>query len=128
LRVLRRVEMVVARAAPPEEVFAAVAAEVGRLLSADVTVLARYDWGGGVTVLGAWSGTGASVPVPDTRASLSGLDTATLVFRTRRSARIDDNADTSGAPDDIARGRGCARPSAFRSVSRAGSGASGFAA
>ena len=40
---LRRVAMLVARAAPPEEVFAAVTAEVGRVLSADITVLARYD-------------------------------------------------------------------------------------
>ncbi|HEY4603966.1 MAG TPA: hypothetical protein VIH08_06475, partial [Blastococcus sp.] len=32
-----------ARAAPAEEVFAAVTAEVGRLLAVDVTGLARYD-------------------------------------------------------------------------------------
>jgi len=42
---LRRVATVVARAAPPEEVFAAVVAEAGGLLSADHTSLIRYDLG-----------------------------------------------------------------------------------
>lgn len=50
------------RAAPPGEVFAPVAAEIGLLPSADVTALVGYDQGGVVTVLGAWSGTGAAVP------------------------------------------------------------------
>ena len=45
---LRRVAVLVARAAPPEEVFAAVAAEVGRLLARDVT-LSRYDPDGAIT-------------------------------------------------------------------------------
>ena len=40
---LRRVATLVARAAPPREVFAAVAAEAGRLLAADFAVLVRYD-------------------------------------------------------------------------------------
>ncbi|MDQ1512692.1 MAG: hypothetical protein QOC59_534, partial [Microbacteriaceae bacterium] len=40
---LRRVATLVARAAPPEEVFAAVTAEVGGVLSADATILSRYD-------------------------------------------------------------------------------------
>ena len=38
---LRRVATLVARAVPPDEVFAAVAAAVGRVLRADVTVLSR---------------------------------------------------------------------------------------
>ena len=44
---LRRVALLVARAAPPEEVFAAVAAEAGRLLDSDLTVMGRYDADGG---------------------------------------------------------------------------------
>ena len=40
---LRRVATLVARAAPPREVFAAVAKEVGRLLAADFAILVRYD-------------------------------------------------------------------------------------
>src|SRR5205807_9797436 len=43
---LRRVAVLVARAAPPDEVFAAVAAEAGRLLGAEFTVLSRYDTDG----------------------------------------------------------------------------------
>ena len=40
---LRRVATLVARAAPPEEVFAAVAAEAGQLLGCESTLLCRYD-------------------------------------------------------------------------------------
>ena len=40
---LRRVATLVARGAPPAEVFAAVAEEVGRVLQADRTFLARYN-------------------------------------------------------------------------------------
>ena len=100
---LRRVATLVAGGAPPADVFAAVAEEVGRLLSADLTIVGRYDDPGVVTVLGAWSGTGAAVPVPDTRARLGGQNTATLVFRTRRPARIDDYADASGPLADFGR-------------------------
>ena len=56
---LRRVATLVARAAPPEEVFAAVTAEAGRLLDADLAVLTRYDPDGTEILLGAWAGTGA---------------------------------------------------------------------
>ena len=43
---LRRVATLVARAAAPEEVFAAVAAEAGQVLGADVTGISRYDQDG----------------------------------------------------------------------------------
>jgi GAF domain-containing protein len=52
---LRRVATLVARAAPPEEVFATVTAEVGCVLSADVTALSRYDPDGTATVVAGWS-------------------------------------------------------------------------
>ena len=42
---LRRVATLVAQAAPPEEVLAAVTEEAGRLLNADYTVMSRYDPG-----------------------------------------------------------------------------------
>ena len=60
---LRRVATLVARAAPWEEVFAAVAAEAGRLLSADATLMSRYDPDDAATIVGAWTSTGA-VPAP----------------------------------------------------------------
>jgi GAF domain-containing protein len=94
---LRRVATLVAGGAPPEEVFSAVAAEAGLLLGADLTGVARYDPGGAVTVVGAWRSTGAAVPFAvGTRTSLGGHNLATLVFRTRRPARIDDYRQATG--------------------------------
>jgi signal transduction histidine kinase len=104
---LRRVATLVARAAPPEEVFAAVAAEAGRVLHADVTALGRYGSDGAQTVVGAWAGTGATAPFSiGTRVELGGRNMATLVFETGRPARVDDYADTTGVAADLARERG----------------------
>jgi signal transduction histidine kinase len=104
---LRRVATLVARAAPPEEVFAAVTAEVGRVLSTDVAGMSRYDPDGAATVVGAWTSTGAALPVPgSTRLSPGGRNVTTLVFETGRPARIDDYADASGPAADLAREEG----------------------
>jgi signal transduction histidine kinase len=102
---LRRVATLVARGAPPEEVFDAVAAEAGRVLPAAITVLARYDPDGATVVtVGTWSGTG-TVPAPvGTRTDLGGRNVSTLVFETGRPARIDDYADFSGPLGNVARG------------------------
>jgi signal transduction histidine kinase len=100
---LRRVATLVARAARPEEVFAAVAAEVGRLLEVDYTGLGRYEPDGAVTFVGMWSSTGATLPVPSgTRVDLGGRNATTLVFQTGRPAR-DDVADFTGPVVDLAR-------------------------
>ncbi|HEY7260681.1 MAG TPA: GAF domain-containing sensor histidine kinase [Trebonia sp.] len=92
LAALRRVAVLVAGGAPPEEVFAAVAAEAGRLLGTDLTTVSRYAPDGVVTVLGAWSSTGAAMPLSSvgTRISAGGQNLATLVFQTRQPVRIDD--------------------------------------
>jgi signal transduction histidine kinase len=60
---LRRVAVLVARAAPPGEVFAAVTEEAGRLLGADHAMLSRYDPGGAVSVMASWSSVGAGTPL-----------------------------------------------------------------
>jgi signal transduction histidine kinase len=100
---LRRVATLVARAAPPAEVFAAVTAEAGRLLGTDHTILYRYDPDGGATAVGAWNRTGATGPVPvGSRLSLGGRNVTTLVFRAGRPARLDDYADASGPAADLA--------------------------
>ena len=99
---LRRVATLVARAAPPPEVFAAVTEEAGRLLGADYTTMARYDPDGTRTVVAAWSSTGVPFPL-GTRARLGGWNVSTQVFRTGQSARIDDHAGASGAAADDAR-------------------------
>jgi GAF domain-containing protein len=100
---LRRVATLVARAAPPEEVFASVTAEVGRVLSADITVLCRYDADGVETVLGAWSSAGAPPVRVGTRTRLDGRNVSTRVFRTGRPERIDDYSDATGPVGIFAR-------------------------
>ena len=54
---LRRVATLVADGASPEEVFAAVAAEVGKALTVDRTVLMRYGAEEALTV-GGWTRSG----------------------------------------------------------------------
>jgi signal transduction histidine kinase len=95
---LRRVATLVARAAPPEQVFAAVTEEAGRVLGAGHATMARYDPDGTRTVVATWDSSGIAVPV-GTQARLGGRNVATLVFQTGRAARIDDYADASCAED-----------------------------
>ena len=101
---LRRVATLVARAAPPEEVFAAVTTEVRRLLTVDLTAMGRYDPDGTVTYVG-WSTTGDEGAV-GVRVPLGGRNLATLVFETGRPARIDDYSAASGPSADLVRGFG----------------------
>jgi PAS domain S-box-containing protein len=51
---LRRVATLVARECPAEEVFAAVAAEVGRLLAVPGTAMLRYETDGTETIVAQW--------------------------------------------------------------------------
>ena len=82
---LRRVATLVARAAPPREVFAAVATEVGRLLAADYAILVRYDPSDTLEVVGTWTSTGAPAPIPvGGRFPLGGRNVTTLVRQTGR--------------------------------------------
>jgi signal transduction histidine kinase len=98
---LRRVATLVARGAPPAEVFAAVTEEAGRVLGANYATMNRYDPDGARTVVASWSSTGAAFPV-GSRAMLGGRDVSTLVFQTGRAARVDDYAAASGpVADDI---------------------------
>jgi signal transduction histidine kinase len=99
---LRRVATLVAHAAPPEKVFAAVAEEAGRLLHADYAAMARYDPGGVRTLLATWRGTGPTLPI-GSMAKLGGRNLATLVFQTGRAARIDDHAGGSGQIEEAIR-------------------------
>ena len=116
---LRGVATLVARAVPPEEVFAAVTAEAGRLLTADVAALTRYDPDGTEIVLGAWADTGAPPVAVGTRVALGGRDVSSLVFQTSRSARIDGYADATGPIAEVAR-EGGVRASAGVPISVAG--------
>ncbi|WP_445183978.1 sensor histidine kinase [Pseudonocardia sp. Cha107L01] len=99
---VRRVATLVAGGAPPEEVFAAVTAEAGRLLGAQHSRMSRYDPDGAARVVATWSGTGAAHPV-STRTPLGGRNLYTLVFQTGRAARIDDYAAACGPAAGLAR-------------------------
>ena len=94
---LRRVATLVARTAPPAEVFAAVAEEVGRVVpGADVSLVGRYDSGEAIEFTGGWSKDGDTSFV-GRRVSLGGRNVATLVFEDGEPARVDHLAD-EGAP------------------------------
>jgi signal transduction histidine kinase len=102
---LRRVATLVARGVPPEEVFAAVTGEVGRVLSASYAYLGRYEPDGVLTPVVSWGAATASLPA-GSRWSLGGKNVATLVSETRRPARVDGFADASGPLGAAARERG----------------------
>jgi signal transduction histidine kinase len=99
---LRRVATLVARGALPEEVFAVVTEEAGRLLSADYATMNRYGADGTVTVVATWSSTGTVVPA-GIRWSTGGRNVNTLVFETGRTARLDDYSSASGPVAEDAR-------------------------
>ncbi len=95
---LRRVATLVAQAAPPEQVFAAVAEEVGGLLEVDYTVLIRSDPEDMITVVGAWTATGVAAPSPvGSRFELGGRNVSTLTLRTGLPARLDAYVDVTGS-------------------------------
>jgi signal transduction histidine kinase len=72
---LRRVATLVARGNPSDEVFAAVAQEVGLVLSAEITRLLRFEADGTATITATWlrAGerlpTGSRIPITDTVAA-----------------------------------------------------------
>jgi signal transduction histidine kinase len=92
---LRRVATLVARGAPADEVFTAVAEEAGQLLRADRTSVTRYEADGTATIVAGWSRGGHAVPA-GRRLPLGGNNLVSLVAKTSRPARIDSHADFSG--------------------------------
>jgi signal transduction histidine kinase len=99
---LRRVATMVARGTPPEEVFAAVTEEAGRLLGADYATMARFGPDDTVSLVAARSSTGAGYRV-GVQERLGGRNASTLVFQTGRPARIDEYAGASGTAAEAAR-------------------------
>jgi signal transduction histidine kinase len=96
---LRRVATLVARAAAPEKVLAAVAEEAGRLLGANNASMSRFEPDGATRVAAAWGNTLAI----GTRVGFGGRNVNTLVFETGQPARVDDYDDASAAAGEIAR-------------------------
>ncbi len=102
---LRRVATLVARAVPPDDLFDAVAAEVHRLLGADVTRLVRYEDDGTASVLGGRGGLG-TLPSPGTRFRLEGENVTSKVLRTRRAARMENYDHAPGTVSASVRASG----------------------
>jgi signal transduction histidine kinase len=100
---LRRVATLVARAAAPEEMFDAVAAEIGRLLDVDFAIVSRYDRAGGAEIVGAWSKPKLVHPAAvGTQMPSGGHNIHTLVRTTGRPVRIDDYGYASGPAAKVA--------------------------
>jgi signal transduction histidine kinase len=96
---LRRVATLVAGQARPDDIFAAVAEEAGRLLRADAGTVCRYEPDGTGTVVAAWSETGGHVTV-GTRATLEDSLSA-KVLRSGAAARFDSYEGRSGPVADL---------------------------
>jgi GAF domain-containing protein len=89
---LRRVATLVARAVPPEDVFAAVTEEVGRLLDTGLSGMGRYDSDDTVTVVATWAAAdehGGAHPLVPGPWPLEGGHLASTVAKTGRPVRID---------------------------------------
>jgi signal transduction histidine kinase len=99
---LRRVAELIARESPADTVFAAVAEEVGTLLSVSSSAVLRFDGDGTLLVLAAWG-------IPDIeeqvgrRLPIAGDNTAAPVLRTGGPARIDDQENAAGEIASIVR-------------------------
>jgi PAS domain S-box-containing protein len=92
---LRRVATLVAQDSPPAQVFAVVTEEAGRLLQIEDVKLVRYEPDATATVVASWGQHDPPTAV-GTNWSLRGESVTATVYRTWRSARIDDYADASG--------------------------------
>jgi signal transduction histidine kinase len=103
--VLRRVATLVAHGAPPAEVFEAVIAEVGELLSADAAALSRYEPDGTVTTIGGWSRADGYFADGTRHVKAEGT-LGSLIFDTHEPGRISSYQDTAGSLADFVRGMG----------------------
>jgi signal transduction histidine kinase len=92
---LRRVATLVADGTPREELFAAVAEEVGLLLPVDFAIMGRYEDDGAVTSIAGWGAPAARFPV-GSRWDLEGENLVTIVLETGRPARVDGYVHASG--------------------------------
>jgi len=86
---LRRVATLVAQGAPSQDLFDAVAEEVGRLLLAANVSMGRYESDDTITSMASWSSIGPTFP-PGGRWPIKGTNVAWRVLQTGKSARIDD--------------------------------------
>jgi signal transduction histidine kinase len=102
---LRRVATLVASECPADEVFAAVAEEMGRLMGATSTTLWRFGDDATGTLAACWGALHVRAEV-GARFPMQGDNAASRVFRTARPVRIDDYAEATGAVGEAFRALG----------------------
>ncbi|HEX4009533.1 MAG TPA: GAF domain-containing protein [Solirubrobacteraceae bacterium] len=99
---LRRVATLVAREYSPDDLFAALAKEIGVLLDVDAAAILRYEGDGTATTVGAFNdgppiiALGAALP-------LDGSNLSAAVQRTGMPQRMDDYSDAPGEIASIVR-------------------------
>jgi signal transduction histidine kinase/uncharacterized protein YoaH (UPF0181 family) len=91
---LRRVATLVARGAPPEDIFAAAVDEVAGLLPVSSATMGRFEPDDTVTTVASWSPTETAFPA-GRRWPTEGKNVAWMVLQTRGSARLDDFSDAT---------------------------------
>jgi GAF domain-containing protein len=97
-RALRRIATLIARGASPAEIFTAVAAEAGRVLGADHTVIVRYESDNTVTAVGHWKDPRAPEVMPPLDGHWpveDGTVTAAVLTRGRPAQKTDYEHATS---------------------------------
>jgi signal transduction histidine kinase len=93
---LRRVATLVARSAPPSEVFKAVTCEVGQLCGADLARMEQFEDDGTVTGVAVWSRQPVDLAV-GTRMDLDGPSIARDARRSGGPVRVESFAGATGA-------------------------------
>ncbi|GAA1508499.1 hypothetical protein GCM10009677_46560 [Sphaerisporangium rubeum] len=104
---LRRVAMLVACGVTSEDLFGAVAAEMGRIVGVEHSAIIRYDQDGMCVVMGSWSVHGPERTIPvGWRFSPDSPNVSGMVWRTGRRARMTDFDLATGEVAAWARRRG----------------------
>jgi signal transduction histidine kinase len=102
---LRRVATLVASQAEADQIFAAVAEEVARLLHADRGTVCRYESDESMTVVAYWSQEGTDIPI-GVRVALDGDSVAATLRQTAGTARFDSYDGLAGSVIDMTRSLG----------------------
>jgi signal transduction histidine kinase len=102
---LRRVATLVAQGAPPEDVFVAVAKEVGQILGVTLVSTLRYEADGTATQVASWGST-RNPFVIGARLTPESPSVMARVLQTGRPARIEDFEDVPGSLAEAAREAG----------------------
>jgi signal transduction histidine kinase len=98
---LRRVATLVAEGVSPQDLFEAVAVEVGRLLPVGGAEMGRFEPDGSVTMVASWGARAAAFPTGK-RWPAEGANVPSMVLQTGGSARLDDFSSAATDPIGVA--------------------------